>query len=65
MKQKEKENNWNLSEKIDGVAIEVDDVKEFIRQTIEDASKTFNYSRKKVDFLDRLRRRAGDKLNDN
>jgi len=60
----------NLSEKIKNRGnyvqtdslLYVEDVKEFIRETIEDASKTFNFSRKKVDFLDRLRKRAGDKL---
>jgi len=42
--------------------IRLRNVKEFIKQTIKDVEKTFNYSRKKAGFLDRLRKRAGEKL---
>ena len=40
----------------------VKDVKEFIKETIKDTQHTFNFSRKKCEFLERLEKRAGDKL---
>jgi hypothetical protein len=37
-------------------------IKEFIKETLKDAGRTFNYSLKKCDFMDRLRKRAGEGL---
>lgn len=45
-----------------GEVIIVENVREFISETLKDAETTFIYSNKKIGFLDRLRKRAGEKL---
>ena len=54
--------NWpwtEFKEKEELALLKTKDVKEFIRLTLEDAGESFDYS---TDFLNRLRKRAGDKL---
>jgi len=58
---------FNLSEWIEPGSwtykiVPVKIIKEFIKQTIKDTQQTFNFSRKKCEFLERLEKRAGEKL---